>query len=267
MDGLFNSNSLNGKSDSLSEMNFDGDWVATNNWDNLATHSIQPTLYYYVAATSTHYFITYGYFHPRDWTQLSFFHFAQHENDLEGIMLVIEKNDSKWGELLLGYSIFHLSIKRNIYPEAIHSLQTSSRRFKQGVIESEHPVSYQQPRGHGIKLDPTFFKPKLRYCRYIPENNLSTTSQDQTYRLVNLLDKNELIDQVKNEDLFNADGTIKGSHGEGANPPWLWKDYKDKKAHPDLQLFVDPAQYVLIDCLFSGPYSTDYIYHPFLQKR
>ncbi len=266
-DGLFNTNALKGKSDSLSTIDFDRDWDATNNWDNLETFPTQPALYYYVAATSTHYFITYGYFHPRDWTRCNFFHFAQHENDLEGVILVIEKDSSKWGKLLLGYSVFHLSLKRYYYSNDSKKLTLLSSRFNAGTLENTHPVSYQQPRGHGIKLDESFFKPERKHCRYIPENREITTPKDKHYRLISFLDSNQLLDHRENEEFFHSDETIRGSHGEGANPPWLWTDWKDKRKHPDLQIFQDPAKYILIDCEFSSDYSTDYTYHPFLDIK
>lgn len=114
-DGIFNSNSLNGKSDSLSTINFDGNWNADNNWDNLTTQSLEPAVYSYIAATSTHFFITYAYFHARDWTRCNFFHLAQHENDLEGVLFVVERDGSEFGKLVIGYSIFHLNIERYVY--------------------------------------------------------------------------------------------------------------------------------------------------------
>ena len=263
-DGIFNDNSLNGKSDSLSAMNFDGDWNATNNWENLTSHPADPVLYYYVATTSTHYFITYGYFHARDWTKLNIFHLAQHENDLEGALFVIEKDTTKWGKLLIGYSIFHYSIQKYKY---VDQIEFRSNIFKDGITEELHPVSYQQPRGHGVKLQPSFHNPKKPYCRYTPDTLAFPTTNDKPYRLIDLNSKDQLIQQIGNEKFFNPDETIKGSHGEGANPPWLWYDRKDKKKNPDLQLFTDPANYVLIDCKMTKTFSTEYTYHPLLDTN
>lgn len=264
-DGPFNNNGLNGKSDSLCSIDFDGDWNAINNWENLNNYRTQPSVYYYVAATSTHYFITYGFFHPRDWTKFNFFHFAQHENDLEGALFVIEKDSSEWGKLILGYSVFHLTLKRFSY--CYHSIKrpTLNDRFIPAETENEHPVSYQQAKGHGIKLDSSFHHSKRDYCRYIPLNINLSTIHDQHYNLINLLDSNQLIAQINNPSFFHPDQTIKGSHGEGANPPWLWKDLKDFKKHPELQLFVDPANYILLDAVFESAYSTEYTHHPFLK--
>lgn len=266
-DGIFNKNSLGGKSDSLSNIDFDNDWVATNNWKNLSDHSITPTLYYYVATTSTHYYITYGYFHPRDWTRLNLFHFAQHENDLEGVMLVIEKNQTTFGKLILGYSIFHLSIKRYIYDPEISGIRHPKRFGIGSTEENHHPISYQQPRGHGIKLDDAFFKSNRPYCRYIPEEVKSTTLQDQTYQLINFTASGELFSRRNNSDFFNPDETIRGSHGEGANPPWLWTDFKDQKKHPHLRLFIDPANYVLMDYETEKPFDVNYTHHPFMEMQ
>lgn len=263
-DSPFNSNSLKGKSDSLSTMDFDNDWIATNNWENLRKYDSDPAVYYYVAATSTHYFITYGYFHPRDWTRFNLFHLGQHENDLEGALFVVERDSSKWGKLLIGYSVFHLSLKRNFYCEDDSIFHSSSERYLPGLMEQGHPVSYQQPRGHGVKLEPSFHKPNRSYCRYIPAILNESDDHDKKYRLINLLDSNQLIHQRNNENFFNDDQTIKGSKGEGANPPWLWRDWTDSKKKRDIQVFIDPANYVLIDNVFSLHYSTEYTHHPYL---
>lgn len=264
-DGIFNNNALNGKSDSLTSMNYDGDWIATNNWDNLPKHNTDATVYYYVAATSTHYFITYGFFHPRDWTRFNLFNLAQHENDLEGITLIIKKDNSQWGKLILGYSVFHLSLKRYYYTTDSDDVIFEMRRYAAGSNEDNHPISYQQPRGHGIKLNDDFFKPNRSYCRYIPGSLELSEPKDIQYNLISFLDSNQLFQHIGDPDFFNKDESIKGSHGEGANPPWLWKDKRDRKSHPELQLFLDPAKYLLIDCKFDNSYSTEYTYHPFLK--
>lgn len=249
-------------------MNFDGDWIATNNWKNLDKYSIKPVIYYYIAETKTHYFITYGYFHARDWTQLNVFNVAQHENDLEGIMLMIEKDDNYFGSISLGYSVFHLSIKRFAYNLTLELNSSSYNKLKKGSIEAgHHPKSFQQPRGHGIKLENSFHKDNRPFCRYLPENVSQTTNQDTHYELINLLSPGEMIEQRGNDSFFNIDETIKGTHGNGANPPWLWRDHKDKKSHPEVQIFKDPAKYILIDFMKDKSFDTTYIYHPFLLDK
>ena len=79
------SHGLSGKGDYLTAINFDGDWNALNNWENIPNKAAKAHCYYSLVETSTHWFIVYAFFHPRDWTDNWFlYHWDEHENDLEG---------------------------------------------------------------------------------------------------------------------------------------------------------------------------------------
>ncbi|MFM9277658.1 hypothetical protein [Paenibacillus jiagnxiensis] len=72
--------------DYLSAIDFDGEWDTSNNWENQPAdvNRLQGTAYYSIVETSTHWFIMYAFYHPRDWTDFLFFGLDEHENDLEG---------------------------------------------------------------------------------------------------------------------------------------------------------------------------------------
>ena len=57
------------RSDYITNFDFDGDWKGDNNWNNLANKdfSLKAFIYYSVAETTTHYFVHYAVFHPRDY--------------------------------------------------------------------------------------------------------------------------------------------------------------------------------------------------------
>src|SRR5678816_646217 len=57
------------RSDYITNFDFDGDWRGDNNWENAAneTFPLNAYIYYAVAETSTHLFIHYAVFHPRDY--------------------------------------------------------------------------------------------------------------------------------------------------------------------------------------------------------
>jgi hypothetical protein len=57
------------RSDYLTNFDFDGDWRGDNNWVNSddSKYSLKAFIYYSVAETTTHYFIHYAVFHPRDY--------------------------------------------------------------------------------------------------------------------------------------------------------------------------------------------------------
>ena len=91
--------------DFIGKVNYDGDWKGNNNWNNLPSTSIPPYLYYNVIETSTHWFIYYHTFHPRDWNNIFFGTCAPgsdcHENDTENLMVMVRKDGSTYGEFRL----------------------------------------------------------------------------------------------------------------------------------------------------------------------
>ncbi|MCB7130321.1 MAG: hypothetical protein J3T61_12380, partial [Candidatus Brocadiales bacterium] len=56
--------SLNGKSDYITNIDFDGDWNTLNNWENTPDYPLRAYVYYSVVGTRTHWFIVYAFYHP-----------------------------------------------------------------------------------------------------------------------------------------------------------------------------------------------------------
>ena len=54
--------------DYITKFDFDVNWQADDNWDNLMKHPLLARVYFSVVETCTHWFVVYGFFHPRDWT-------------------------------------------------------------------------------------------------------------------------------------------------------------------------------------------------------
>ncbi len=80
--------------DSVTKFDFDGDWNGANNWMNAYHFELPAYVYYAVIESANHYFITYSFFHPRDYSARPMEGFApktEHENDMEGCTLTIEK--------------------------------------------------------------------------------------------------------------------------------------------------------------------------------
>ena len=106
--------------DYITNFDFDGDWRGDNNWNNAADrrYPLKAYVYYAVFESRTHFFIHYAAFHPRDYkggekrgallseamrtgvslggqydpTGRSSEAVMAHENDLEGALVVAEKN-------------------------------------------------------------------------------------------------------------------------------------------------------------------------------
>jgi hypothetical protein len=73
--------------------------------DNRAGGLWPATAYYSVVESCTHYFISYSFFHPRDWSDTIFD--QEHENDLEGALLAVRKDGSTFGRLEGMITVFH----------------------------------------------------------------------------------------------------------------------------------------------------------------
>lgn len=79
-----------GRGDFITAVDYDGDWSALNNWENLRAGDLGAVVYYSVQETDTHYFVGYYFYHPRDDAEIWL---DRHENDMEGVMLAVPKSD------------------------------------------------------------------------------------------------------------------------------------------------------------------------------
>jgi hypothetical protein len=80
------------RSDMLTRIDFDGDWLMTDNWEAAAalTSNPLPFVYYSVTSTATHWYILYALYHPQDWSDTAFD--TEHENDLEGLLVIVYRD-------------------------------------------------------------------------------------------------------------------------------------------------------------------------------
>lgn len=75
-------------------VDFDGDWSGLNNWNNIGKYAkgsslaLNPSTYWSVVESETHYFISYNLFYATHNPQGSL---GDHENDMEGMMFTIRK--------------------------------------------------------------------------------------------------------------------------------------------------------------------------------
>ena len=110
--------------------------------------------------TSSHWYITYLFFHPRDWTDHPFFE-TEHENDGEGVLLAIERDGSTYGVLRGAVTVAHSDFYS--YTPA-GSTWSSGRESVDGTMQLQssphdafsHPVTAQEAKGHGLKAYPQF---------------------------------------------------------------------------------------------------------------
>ena len=155
----------NMRAEYITRFDYDGDFRGRNNWDNLDSFDLPGYIYYWVTETPTHYFVGYGFFHPRDWHSHRKF-FDEHENDMEGILLTIRKS-GRFGHFQAMVTVAHHHhysyTDQDAPPQAdAFPLLSGSRAVRNGREDIDgdvdfvhddfglHPVVYSESEGHGV---------------------------------------------------------------------------------------------------------------------
>lgn len=167
--------------DALTFFTYDGNAYGGDNWDNLYSHPLRSIVYYGATETNRHYFIYYLFYHPRDWCErglgcdwtpifpgLS----DAHENDLEGIMLVVDKLRTNSifpdGVVVLMETNFHGQFRaykngagcghNYSYPFSGDPVDPRNKSFRVSCMGWQsnfwtgepQPTVFVEPRGHGV---------------------------------------------------------------------------------------------------------------------
>lgn len=284
---------LGGKADYITKIDFDKDWEMTNNWENVNAHSNDPTtftaaVYYSVVWTRTHWYIIYFFFHPRDWS--NFLCKDEHENDVEGILLVVPQTTIEEAKVKAMVTVFH----KNFYSFTTND-GANEAAFRgnfediDGTItfEGQHPRTAQEARGHGIlnlkdneKSDrPGIFSAikfnqdgrviyrPIEKAGEVPEWPTDINDKDVKYELVDIFECKGLWAQRNNPATF-INNRFRGDRGDNscmiknaADPPWNWDDKND---YPNRGVIAtNPAS--LVHNYFSnkGNFDHTYIYNPY----
>lgn len=162
------------RSDYITNFDFDGDWRGDNNWVNAENRRfpLRAYVYYAVSETTTHLFIHYAVFHPRDYkggasgsflsemiregvklggrhdpTGLAEDITLAHENDMEGCLVVVAKNGGDHGRATVT-AVETLSHSHFIKyaPD-----ESSLKGYSRVRLEDQRPELYVEPKGHGIR--------------------------------------------------------------------------------------------------------------------
>ena len=140
--------------DYLSPIDYDGGWNTLNNWEHQDddVSDLVGTVYHSVTRTSTHWFIIYAYYHPRDWDDNPFA--SEHENDLEGVLLTIRRDGSTYGRFEAMVTVAH---------EDFYSFTPPGSSYGDGREDVDgpaimqpygnwlRPTTRQEAKGHGVK--------------------------------------------------------------------------------------------------------------------
>jgi hypothetical protein len=271
---------LSGKSDFITRYDYDGNLIGRDNWDH-AGRSTAAAAYYDVVETSSHWFITYFFFHARDWVDHPFFE-TEHENDGEGLTEIIEKDGSAYGVLRAAVTVAHSDFY-SFVPSG--STWTGGKESVDGTLQYkasthdsfQHPVTAQEAKGHGLKAWPQYdivgdgvvYYPSLSAS----EAPSSADDRDVQYRLIDIFADGGMWAQRDNTNLFAALGTFAGdTSGEcgtgtwscttnSANAPWGWDDGNDVPARGEIA--TDPAKLAAEYFTVPGTLSRTYSYNPY----
>jgi hypothetical protein len=155
--------------DFIGRVDYDNDWRGNDNWDNLPSAGIAPYLYYDVLETSTHWFIHYHTFHPRDWDDVFFGTCGPfsdcHENDTENLFMMIQKDGSTYGRFRVmeteahtsfyQYALANDGVSNGSGPDADDLDNDAERGFSLFAdtsvgVTDPRPAIYIESKGHGI---------------------------------------------------------------------------------------------------------------------
>jgi len=279
------SHALSGRSDYITRVDFDGDLNGRNNWDRAGQSDVSfaAHAYYSVVETSTHWYLTYLFFHPRDWVDHPFFE-TEHENDGEGVLFAVERDGSTYGILRAAVTVAHADFFS--YTPA-GSTWSSGRESVDGTLQLQssphdsftHPVTAQEAKGHGLKAYPQYTingDGIVYYPSTVAETPSSGNDRDVRYQLIDIFAAGGLWAQRANAGLFASLGTFAGDTSGGcgsgtwscstnsANAPWGWDDSNDLPTRG--QLATDPAKLSVEYFTIPGSLSRTYTINPYASQ-
>lgn len=248
--------------DYVSAVDYDGEWDTLNNWehqdDSLAR--LTAVAYYSVVETSTHWFIGYAFYHPRDWEDFADpFEQFTHENDMEGLLLTVRRDGSAHGRLEAMVTVAHSDFYSYV---PAGSAFTGGRESVDGTLPTQtyggvaHPTTRQEAKGHGLYAWNGAEFPGGDGVVYYPSGVAEVPSggNDRSvgYRLVDMFSADGLWARRGSGTTFASYGTFRGDNGKdnSANAPWGWDDGNDGSDIPRGMLATDPAY--LVGQYFSG---------------
>ena len=313
------------RADYITNFDFDGDWRGDNNWKNTDDPRFRLRAYVYFAAseTATHFYAHYAVFHPRDYkggstagpllsdairegvrrggrydpTGLSSEAVLAHENDMEGCLVVAEKDgeDPARARVRLVETLAHDRFLKYA-PEGANA-PTSFARVR---LEGPSPLLFVEAKGHGIlaydggeKQEPRRGTLVYTYAgRAEDPEAIGKERETVGYELLPIYDtlwrravtgSKETFGETadygarsfeaagakrpakRTKRLGRLGASFLGNFGapNAARPPWGWFD-RAERGRPRGEWFFDPAATVKRH-LGRGPdFSTVYLHAPFL---
>ena len=310
------------RSDYITNFDFDGDWRGDNNWEHTDDRNfpLRAYIYYSVSETQTHFFIHYAVFHPRDYkggerkglilseiiregtkrgsehdpTGLMAEAGVAHENDMEGVLIVVAKKGKNPDRVVFVEAFHHDDFAPYVTGES------APKGFSLFRSEEQHVLLYVEPKGHGIDAysgdeKQTAKKEFLIYkfagkaedpdkqtegsigYELLPiqttlwprakvrtdQGTTYATSHDYAELSLSVVQAKGRV-AVKKIKIGKIGQTFAGDSGglNMARPPWAWFD-KRRRSDPLGIWFFDPARIIKRDFQLDDSFSTTYTHLPF----
>lgn len=261
------------RADFVTNFNYDGDWVGNNNWNNLNNYDEKGNVYFKVQETDTNYFIEYDFFHARD---DSYDPLDNHENDLEGMIVVIRKDGSTFGSFQLMETFAH-----NQWYQYTNdaNITTGSDNVDGGVLfNGSHPEVFIQANGfspyggHGVFAYDGTSAPGGDGIVYnytgsaeYPTDVTGSYTHSYGYGLLGIEEIwSRRYDLGGSGHTFDSFGVFDGDDymSDSAKAPWSWDDSDDGPTYIGMN-FSDPAHQVDTHLNGLGNFSHNYVYNPY----
>jgi len=264
--------------DFMTKFNYDGDWRGDNNWENLNSYPILPSVYYSVRETLTHYFIEYDFYFPRDDGPIDL---EKHEHDLEGSIMVIRKNSTTNGELQLMETQAHNHWYQYANDAAI---TTGSENIDGSIPLDGHRAKlylsangFGTDAGHGVKAydgraanggDGIVFKYQTG-ATVMPTNTAGSYTNVYDYALISM---DEIWDRRFDTGgaghTFNTYGFFHGDtySDSSCTLPWTKDDSDDGPLYKGIY-WSDPAFFIDTHLNGLGSFSHTYTFNPYYSHK
>ena len=302
--------------DYITRFDFDGDWRGDNNWINAENPQfpLKAYVYYAVFESKTHYFVHYAAFHPRDYkggekrgatlselmrtgvklggqydpTGRAGEAVMAHENDLEGVLVVADKNGDR---PVIVETLAHNAYLKYVPPGSPYQAEPIR-------MDGTHAQVFVEAMGHGMEAFADTSAQNTGAPKGFLVYNYTGTAGDPDaaragsvgYDLLPVYEafwarssagKSEVFgDQhdygVLMADLGSGPAPLKvGVRGSALNgvvgaanmsrPPWGWFDGSERD-RPLGEWFLQPAEVTRRRWQLPESFSTVYDYHPFFGR-
>jgi len=276
----------NYQADFLTRFDYDDNWIGDDNWENVGIYPLEAFIYYSFIETETHLFIGYYSFHPRDWDIINS-DSVSHENDLEGVLIVVKK-DNSWGQFLCMVTRAHQNFYQYKDNDQIPSSEISGgHEDLDGDVEfetvaeyessfsfdsHEHPIIYIESKGHAVygseRWEIEGF-PGGNGVKYFPkgisEEPSSGNDRDVSYKLIGINDLwQKRFETYGSGETFGSFVALDGdTYGvDKALAPWGWDDNDDGATFTG-EIFYNPVDLVNTHFNNLGIYEYTYTYNPY----